>query len=142
MLKNKAGFSLLELLVVIAIIGILTSIGALSFTAAQKRARDSVRREHMQEMQDAMEQRYLIENSYIDNVGEMQSSLVSDGYLKAVPEDPKNVSPYTYSYQFDPVADTYCFCARMENAGTGRNSDNSCNTGGVSDDFYCVSNLQ
>lgn len=148
MSKNRAGFSLLELLVVIAIIGVLTSIGVLSFTSAQKRARDSVRRQHMLEMQEAMEQYFLIEQTYpeigpVASVETLATTLVNDGYLKGnLPTDPLERDPHRYTFGWDTVNySSYCFCARLENTGSGNYSSASCDTGGINN-YYCVENAQ
>lgn len=51
----KHGFTLIELLVVIAIIGILTTMVTASFTAAQRRARDTARKSDLKAIQQALE---------------------------------------------------------------------------------------
>jgi len=53
---RRQGFTLLELLIVIAIIGILISIGVVSYGAAQKKSRDSRRMSDLKAVQAAFEQ--------------------------------------------------------------------------------------
>jgi len=60
----KKGFTLIELLVVISIIGILISLGAVSFTTAQKKSRDTRRKSDMKQIQTALEQCYSLQASY------------------------------------------------------------------------------
>ncbi len=58
----KRGFTLLELLVVIGIIGLLVGLGAVSFSTAQKKARDAKRRGDVQAHKNAFEQYYSVCN--------------------------------------------------------------------------------
>ena len=55
MLKVKSGFTLIELLVVISIIGILAGLTLVSFTAAQKQARDTERQSDLKQYQNLLE---------------------------------------------------------------------------------------
>lgn len=128
----KRGFTLLELLIVIAIIGILISIGVVSYSAAQKKSRDSRRTADVKAIQNAWEQ------YYADNDGSYPSSCaISSTYLPAgLPTDPKTGGSYSVSC----TATTYCFCGAME-AGTG-NADSACGYGAASKTHFCVSNLQ
>lgn len=54
-LKTKRGFTLIELLVVIGIIGILSTIGAVSFGSARAKARDAKRQGDLRALQSALE---------------------------------------------------------------------------------------
>lgn len=144
--KQQKAFTLLELLVVIAIIGILISLGVASFSNAQRKARDSRRREDIKSMQNGLEQFYANNNGSYP-VGVTVSAIVDAAgttYFPAgAPVDPKNVSPYTYSA--GSAASAYCICARLETSGSG-NADaaktpTTCSYGGTNN-FFCVSNLQ
>jgi prepilin-type N-terminal cleavage/methylation domain-containing protein len=53
--KLKLGFTLIELLVVISIIGILAGLTLVSFTAAQKQARDTQRQSDLKQYQNLLE---------------------------------------------------------------------------------------
>ena len=55
MLKYRFGFTLLELLVVISIIGILAGLTMVSFTGAQKQARDTQRQSDLKQYQNLLE---------------------------------------------------------------------------------------
>ncbi len=61
---HKRGFTLLELLVVIAILGILSALGLSSFSASQKRARDSKRKNEVAEVRTALQLYYTDYQSY------------------------------------------------------------------------------
>lgn len=128
----KRGFTLLELLIVIAIIGILISIGVVSYSSAQKKSRDSRRTADMKAIQNAWEQ------YYADNSGSYPASCtISATYLPAgLPTDPKS----TLAYASTCTASTYCFCAGMEVSGSNANS--SCNYSAGTKTHFCVSNLQ
>lgn len=60
MIKLQKAFTLLEVLVVIGIIAVLLGLGAVSFSSAQKKARDAKRKADVQVMAKAFEQYYSI----------------------------------------------------------------------------------
>lgn len=62
-LINK-GFTLLELLVVIGIIAILIAMGTVSYSTAQKKARDARRQGDLQALQKVLEQCYSLSSTY------------------------------------------------------------------------------
>lgn len=133
---RKQAFSLLELLIVIAIIGILVSIGVVSYSQAQKKSRDSRRTADMKAVQAAFEQ------YYADNNGSYPAACAVPNatYLPAgLPTDPKNSASYVYSLTNCTTGTSYCFCAQLE-AGAGNASNATCSYGTGS--FFCVSNLQ
>ena len=125
----KKGFTLIELLVVISIIGLLAAAGLAVFTSAQKRARDATRVSHMKDLQLALAQYYLAENTYPTTSGVLSSNcvgrdshgdlhiedilapLVSEGYIQEIPSDPRgkplSVWPYCYFYQY-PSSYSHC----------------------------------
>ena len=53
-INNKKGFTLIELLIAIAIIGILSATSMVMFTSAQKKARDSQRKNDLNQVKKAM----------------------------------------------------------------------------------------
>jgi prepilin-type N-terminal cleavage/methylation domain-containing protein len=138
-MKLRNGFTLLELLVVIAIIGILVSMGAVAFSTAQKKSRDSKRHGDVKAMQSAFEQ-YYAENGTYDTCGTMATAQYLPGGL---PTDPKNTGAYVYSCNSE--ATNYCACALLEDADSGNANSpgvaTSC-TFASGGDYYCLGNLQ
>jgi general secretion pathway protein G len=131
MKKLVRGFTLVELLIVIAIIGILVSLGTVSYSSAQQKGRDGRRKSDLRSIQNAWEQ------YYADNDAVYPSSCsVGTTYLPAgVPTDPKSGASYTSTC----TSSTYCFCATLE-GGAGNASGTTCTFGTGS--YYCVANLQ
>ncbi len=82
--KSEAGFTLMELMIVMAIIAILATLAVPSFVGALKAAREAVLREDLHVLRGA------IDSYTMDKQKAPQSldDLVTDGYLKEIPEDP------------------------------------------------------
>jgi len=75
---TKPAFSLLEMLVVIGIVGILVSIGFVSYSTAQKKARDAKRKQDLKAIQNSFEQYYSICNfKYPNSVPNGGSQLIA-----------------------------------------------------------------
>lgn len=105
-LFSKKGFTLLEMLIVIGIIAILVAMGAVSYSTAQKKARDARRRADITAIQKAMEQYYaichfkypVITGGQFDTNNQFSSGFITsnavdgctDGQvlMKTVPNDP------------------------------------------------------
>jgi prepilin-type N-terminal cleavage/methylation domain-containing protein len=138
---NKRGFTLLEILIVIAIIGILVSLGVVSYSAAQQKSRDSRRRADMKAAQSAWEQYYADHNGSYPAT----CSLDMSTYLPAgLPVDPKNSGSNVYSFSDSHCSVTsFCFCSLLE-SGTGNAESgpagSTCSFGTGS--YYCVGSLQ
>src|SRR3989338_7711455 len=104
----NTGFTMLEMLVVIGIIGILVGMGAVSYSSAQKKARDSKRKLDIGAIKNAMEQYYsLCNGSYPAAAagGKVPSSIQTDPYplcstetviISSTPTDPRTLDPYDY----------------------------------------------
>ena len=86
--KHDAGFTLIELIIVMTIIGILMLLAVPRFSGAIKMAKEAVLKEDLHVMREA------IDSYTMDKQKAPQSleDLVTDGYLKRVPED-----PFTYT---------------------------------------------
>lgn len=118
---RRKGFTLIEVLVTVSIIAILSSIGLATFTNSQKRARDARRQADLESVRSALEL-YRSDNPTLgyttpagaDGTNAKYSNLgaLLTTYLSALPQDPKNVSPYQYTYAGGGT--TYTVCATQE----------------------------
>ena len=108
MKKNNKGFTLIELLVTITIIGILASIGLVSYRSVSERSRNARREADLSQIRSALELYRSDTNNYPSSTGD----LVSD-YMQSLPKDPSNDTDYTYDMPFPstPVTKTYRICA-------------------------------
>lgn len=75
---------MIEILVVITLIVILSSMGMVQYKNSVKRAEEAVLKENLFRMRDAIDQYYADKNKYPAGL----TDLVSDGYLREIPEDP------------------------------------------------------
>jgi prepilin-type N-terminal cleavage/methylation domain-containing protein len=127
----KKGFTLIELLVSITILAILSVLALSSFTAVQKKGRDSRRRADLKAIQNSFEQYYAASNTYHSNcssmAGYLQGGLITTG-------------PKGDTYSTACATAGYCVCASLE-AGGGNSSNASCNFGSTGN-YFCVTNLQ
>ncbi len=93
MKSYKRGFTLIELLVVIAIIGILSSIVLASLNSARQKGRDARRISDVKQLQLALELFYDGNGQYASTT----ASLVTGGYIAAIPTDPQTSAAYSYA---------------------------------------------
>jgi len=100
--EKQLGFTLIELLVVISIIGILASLALVSYSGAQKQARDSERRSDLNQYRNGLEQ-YATSNSslYPVQVSEYVTTGFCGGgdlteFLSSCPDDPTDGNDYYY----------------------------------------------
>lgn len=138
--SRSFGFTLIELLVVITIIGILVSLGTVSYSTTQKQARDSRRRQDLRAIQNAFEQYYADNSSYYPPAADCNPGTT---YLPAgMPKDPRTGADYTRVCTGTPGT-AYYVTADIE--GTDGNASNaSCGSYGTCTTcgFFCVKNLQ
>jgi prepilin-type N-terminal cleavage/methylation domain-containing protein len=116
----KKAFTLLEMLVVIGIIGILVGLGAVSYSTAQKKARDAKRKQDLKAIQNALEQYYSVCGyQYPTPVGSRFLSIIclspSNAIMPTVPVDPKTITPYPCN---SCTSSQYLICASTENEPT------------------------
>lgn len=142
------GFTLIELLVTISIIGIILGIVSVSFSTAQKNTRDSRRKGDLAAIQKSVEQCYVLNNEYPDEVDVVPGSALICGTrttMTSVPDDPKNTGGYVYTYTVSADNLNFCLCAELEKLGSG--NANSVGVAGVcsytsGDNNYCLNNQQ
>jgi general secretion pathway protein G len=82
--RAEAGFTLVELLVVISLISILAAMGLVQYRNSVISAKEATLKTDLFRMRDAIDQYYADKGKYPGSL----DSLVSDGYLRKIPEDP------------------------------------------------------
>ena len=86
------GFTMIELLVVVSLIVILATMGMSQYRTSVIHAREAVLKEDLFRMRDAIDQYYADKNQYPSTL----EALVSDGYMRKVPDDPFTMSSATW----------------------------------------------
>ncbi len=144
--NRRAGFTLIELLVAATIIAVLTTIGVVSFTSTNQRARNGKRKADMEQTRAALEL-YKSDDSAgagkypVGNYSAATNTLKTAKYLSdPLPQDPKNVAPYTYFYSTPAAQTTFCICATMEGTNQGNSADTTCGSIGTPGTYYCLVN--
>jgi general secretion pathway protein G len=84
MQASDRGFTMIELLVVLSLIVILATMGMTQYRTSVIHAREAVLKEDLFRMRDAIDQYYADKNQYPSTL----DALVTDGYMRQVPEDP------------------------------------------------------
>jgi general secretion pathway protein G len=87
-----AGFTLIELMVVMSLIVILTTMGLTQYRNSVMYAREGVLKEDLFRLRDAIDQYYADKGQYPSTL----DALVSDGYVRKLPEDPFTKSNSTW----------------------------------------------
>jgi general secretion pathway protein G len=90
--RSSAGFTLIELLIVLALISILAAMGVVQYRNGVRHTQESVLRTDLFRMRDAIDQYYADKNKYPASL----EALVSDGYMRRIPEDPITKSADTW----------------------------------------------
>ena len=90
--RIRSGFTLIELMIVMSLIVILASIGLTLYTNSVIRAKESVLKEDLFRMRDAIDQYYADKGKYPASL----DALVSDKYLRSIPMDPFTQSADTW----------------------------------------------
>ena len=88
----SSGFTMIELLVVMTLIVILATMGMTQYRTSLIHAREATLKEDLFRMRDAIDQYYADKGQYPSTI----DALVSDGYMRKVPEDPFTKSNSTW----------------------------------------------
>jgi general secretion pathway protein G len=93
----QSGFTMIELLVVVSLIVILATMGLTQYRNSVVHAREATLKEDLFRLRDAIDQYYADKGQYPATL----DALVSDGYVRKLPEDPFTRS--TSSWQTVPA---------------------------------------
>jgi len=112
----RDGFTLIELIITISMIMILLGIVIIGVPEIQKRGRDSIRIQDLDRVANALENYYNREGHYPDASNWSDLTTQISEFLGEAPYDPRNQSPYIYSYCDDNTTgpSKYALMAKFE----------------------------
>ena len=90
--SRRRGFTLIELIIVLTLIGILVGLALPEFRNSIKRSKETVLKEDLFIFRKLIDQYYQDKGKY----PMMLQTLVQEGYLRAIPEDPITKSTTTW----------------------------------------------
>lgn len=111
-----SAFTLVELLIVISIIGVLVTIGLVSFRNSQARARDAQRKSDLKQISSALELYYSDYGKYPNSI--TFGSEFTDNktvYFKILPDDPNSSLNYVYRIVDSGTNQKYQLFSYLEN---------------------------
>lgn len=91
-IRSQSGFTMIELLVVMTLLIVLATMGLTEYRRSVVYARESVLHEDLFRMRDAIDQYYADKGQYPSTL----DALVSEGYLRKIPDDPFTKSNTTW----------------------------------------------
>ena len=89
---DERGFTLIELLIVITLITILATMGIVQYRNSVQSTREAILSTDLFRMRDAIDQYYADKSKYPASL----DALVTDGYMRKIPEDPVTKSADTW----------------------------------------------
>jgi general secretion pathway protein G len=114
--NGTSGFTIIELLIVMTIIVVLASLGMVGYRNSVRRSQEAVLKENLFRMRDAMDQFYADKNKWPSDLSE----LVSEGYIREIPEDPITHSKETWrTEQAEPDANNPASAGGVDNVFSG-----------------------
>ena len=116
-MKDNKGFTLIELLVVIFIIGVLAGVILPNLMSARERARDSKRKQDLNEIKTALRLYYNDNQIYPGTLSFGEEFGDGGEYMKIVPVDPVNTDSYVYVYSQPDDEEGFLLEATLENSG-------------------------
>ena len=90
--KSQGGFTLVELLVVIALISLLAAMAVVQYRNSIQKTQEATLKTNLFRMRDAIDQYYADKGKYPSSL----DALVSDQYLRKIPDDPITRSATTW----------------------------------------------
>ena len=90
--RAQAGFTLIELLVVISLISLLAAMAMVQYRNSVQSGKEAALKTNLFRMRDAIDQYYADKGKYPSSI----DTLVSDGYMRRIPEDPITQSADTW----------------------------------------------
>jgi general secretion pathway protein G len=91
--SRQGGFTLVELLIVISLISILAAMGLVQYRNSVMSSKEAVLHTDLFRMRDAIDQYFADKQKYPGSL----DALVSEGYLRKLPEDPITKSADTWT---------------------------------------------
>lgn len=96
---NAKGFTLIELMIVVSIVGILATIAVPSYQSSLVKARETVLRQDLFTLRELLDHHRADKGKYPPSL----DSLVTAGYLRALPKDPFTNSPSSWQQIIEPT---------------------------------------
>ncbi len=132
--RNRKGFTLIELLVVISIIAILVVVGLVSFTDAQRKAKNSAKISDLKALQSAYEQYYATNDLVYTSVSNCSPMEGADSGI-----DKTNHTGFVKNC----TTTSYCVCVKLDNGqGNSSSAATDCSGMGTVGGYQCIKNLQ
>jgi general secretion pathway protein G len=100
-MRRDKGFTLIELLVVVAILGIIAGIAVAQLRQTPRKAKEAVLKENLYVLRDVIDQYFADKGKY----PEALDTLVEEGYLRKLPNDPITGSSDTWTVENAEASD-------------------------------------